>query len=68
MCARLHRKRSRRMRQNWGVGAVTTDHMFIMDYTEGKGWHDPRIIPYGPIELDPFAKCLHYGREVVLKG
>ena len=42
------------MRQNWDLGAVTTDHMFIMDYTEGKGWHDPRIIPYGPIELDPF--------------
>ena len=41
-----------------GFGAVTTDHMFVMDYTEGKGWHDPRIVPYGPIELDPFAKCL----------
>ena len=47
-----------------GFGAVTTDHMFIMNYTEGKGWHDPRIVPYGPIELDPFAKCLHYGQEV----
>ena len=47
-----------------GFGAVTTDHMFLMDYTEGKGWHDPRIVPYGPIELDPFAKCLHYGQEV----
>lgn len=47
-----------------GFGAITTDHMFIMDYTEGKGWHDPRIVPYGPIALDPFAKCLHYGQEV----
>ena len=47
-----------------GFGAVTTDHMFVMDYTEGKGWHDPRIVPYGPIALDPFAKCLHYGQEV----
>ena len=47
-----------------GFGAITTDHMFLMDYTEGKGWHDPRIVPYGPIELDPFAKCLHYGQEV----
>lgn len=28
-----------------GFGAVTTDHMFIMNYTEGKGWHDPRIVP-----------------------
>ena len=27
-------------------------------------WHDPRIVPYGPIELDPAAMCLHYGQEV----
>ena len=41
-----------------------TDHMFLMNYDEGKGWHDPRIVPYGPIELDPAAMCLHYGQEV----
>ena len=29
-----------------------------------RGWHDPRIVPYGPIELDPAAMCLHYGQEV----
>ena len=34
-----------------GFGAVTTDHMFIMNYTEGKGWHDPRIVPYGPLSV-----------------
>ena len=38
--------------------------MFLMNYDEGKGWHDPRIVPYGPIELDPAAMCLHYGQEV----
>jgi branched-chain amino acid aminotransferase len=27
-------------------GNTFSDHMFIMDYTEGKGWHDARIIPY----------------------
>ena len=31
-----------------GFGKYFTDHMFIMDYTEGKGWHDARIVPYGP--------------------
>ena len=33
---------------NLGFGKYFTDHMFIMDYTEGKGWHDGKIIPYGP--------------------
>ena len=46
-----------------GFGNYYTDHMFLMNYDEGKGWHDPRIVPYGPIELDPAAMCLHYGQE-----
>ena len=29
-----------------GFGKYFTDHMFIMDYTEGQGWHDARIEPY----------------------
>ena len=45
-------------------GTLFTDHMFVLDYTEGKGWHDGRIVPYGPIELDPAAMVLHYGQEV----
>lgn len=45
-------------------GRVFTDHMFIMDYTEGKGWHDPRIIPYQPISLDPSSMVFHYGQTV----
>ncbi len=47
---------------NLGFGKYFTDHMFIMDYTEGKGWHDPRIIPYGPLPLDPAIIILHYGQ------
>lgn len=47
-----------------GFGQYYTDHMFLMDYDEGQGWHDPRIVPYGPIALDPAAMCLHYGQEV----
>ena len=47
-----------------GFGSIFTDHMFIMNYDEGEGWHDPRIVPYGPIPLDPAAMCLHYGQEV----
>jgi branched-chain amino acid aminotransferase len=49
---------------NLGFGKIMTDHMFIMDYTEGTGWHGARIVPYGPLELDPAASVLHYGAEV----
>ena len=47
-----------------GFGSIFTDHMFVMNYDEGQGWHDARIVPYGPIELDPSAMCLHYGQTV----
>ena len=47
-----------------GFGKIFSDHMFVMNYDEGQGWHDPRIVPYGPIELMPAAMCLHYGQEV----
>ena len=47
-----------------GFGQYFTDHMFIMDYTEGVGWHDARIVPYAPIELDPAAMVFHYAQEV----
>lgn len=42
-------------------GHVFTDHMFIMDYDAEKGWHDARIVPFGPIELHPGSTILHYG-------
>ena len=47
-----------------GFGEVFTDHMFIMDYAAGEGWHDPRILPYGPLSLDPAAAVLHYAQEM----
>ncbi|NLF44640.1 MAG: branched-chain amino acid aminotransferase [Syntrophomonadaceae bacterium] len=47
---------------NLAFGKHFTDHMFIMDYTEGRGWHDPRIIPYGPLSFDPSTAVLHYGQ------
>jgi len=49
---------------NLGFGQYFTDHMFIMDYTEGKGWHDPRIVPYAPLQLDPSCMVLHYGQAI----
>lgn len=47
-----------------GFGNYYTDHMFAMNYDDGEGWHDARIIPYQPIALDPAAMVLHYGQEV----
>ena len=49
---------------NLGFGDYFSDHMFIMDYTEGKGWHDPRIVPYAPLALDPSTMVLHYGQAI----
>ena len=34
-----------------------------MDYTEGRGWHSPRIEPYHSLELDPAALVFHYAQE-----
>ena len=39
-----------------------TDHMFIMDYDEGQGWHDGRVVPYAPIPIDPASCVLHYAQ------
>ena len=47
-----------------GFGRYFTDHMFIMDYTDGKGWHDARIVPYGPLSLDPACMVFHYAQEM----
>ena len=47
-----------------GFGEVFTDHMFLLDYEEGRGWGDPRIVPYGPIALEPAASVFHYGQEM----
>ena len=47
-----------------GFGKVFTDHMFIMDYSSDKGWHDARIVPFGRISLHPSSTVLHYGAEI----
>ncbi len=46
-----------------GFGQYFSDHMFMYDYTPDKAWYDPRIVPYGPLQLDPAAMVLHYGQE-----
>lgn len=47
-----------------GFGTVFTDHMAIIDYREGTGWHSARIAPRAPIALDPATSVLHYAQEI----
>ena len=47
-----------------GFGKHFTDHMLIMDYEEGRGWYDARIVPFGNISLHPASTVLHYGAEI----
>ena len=47
-----------------GFGQYFTDHMFIMDYTREKGWHDARIVPFGNLSLHPACTVFHYGAEI----
>ncbi|MDR6865878.1 branched-chain amino acid aminotransferase [Microbacterium resistens] len=50
--------------QDPGFGTNFTDHMVDICWSEGGGWHRPRVQPYGPIPLDPAAAVLHYGQEI----
>ncbi len=45
-------------------GTIFTDHMFLMNYETGKGWHDARIVPYQPLSLEPSSMVFHYGQEM----
>jgi branched-chain amino acid aminotransferase len=47
-----------------GFGRIFTDHFFNVKYHSDKGWYDPTVEPYRPLELDPTAMCLHYGQEI----
>jgi len=47
-----------------GFGKTFSDHMFLMEYQEGKGWQNPRIEPYHALSLDPATTVLHYGQEI----
>ena len=50
--------------QKLGFGKIFTDHMFVMNYTEGQGWHDARVVPFQNISLSPAAMVYHYGQEM----
>lgn len=45
-------------------GTRFTDHMVDLCWSVGGGWHRPRVLPYGPLTLDPATAVFHYGQEV----
>jgi branched-chain amino acid aminotransferase len=47
-----------------GFGKVFSDHMFLMEYDVGIGWHSPRIEPYRSLSIDPASPALHYGQQI----
>jgi branched-chain amino acid aminotransferase len=47
-----------------GFGRIFTDHMFLADWTTADGWHQPRVVPYAPLTIDPAAAVLHYGQAL----
>ncbi|SDP06673.1 branched-chain amino acid aminotransferase [Ralstonia sp. 25mfcol4.1] len=53
-----------RLLENPAFGRVFTDHMATIRYTEGKGWHDAKIGPHGPIQFDPSTLVFHYAQEI----
>jgi len=59
-------KKSRREEvdfEHLGFGEVFSDHMLVMDYRDGE-WCEPRIMPYGPMEVYPAMCSLHYGQMI----
>jgi branched-chain amino acid aminotransferase len=50
--------------ENPGFGNHFTDHMFLAEWTPDTGWADARVVPYGPLSLDPATAVLHYAQEI----
>ncbi len=48
---------------NLAFGSIFSDHMLVCDYKNG-AWEAPKIVPYGPLSLEPAAKVFHYGQSI----
>ena len=48
---------------NLEFGTTFSDHMFMARYGGGK-WNEPKIVPYGSIEVFPSMCTLHYGQAI----
>ena len=57
-------KKAKPKDKDLAFGNVFTDHMFVANFEEEKGWYDPRVEPYAPFPLDPATAVLHYGQSL----
>jgi branched-chain amino acid aminotransferase len=53
-----------RLLQDPGFGRVFTDHMVMIKYKEGLGWHDAKVTARAPLTLDPATAVFHYAQEI----
>ncbi|MFH2091906.1 MAG: branched-chain amino acid aminotransferase [Pseudomonadota bacterium] len=61
---RAQTNRTRPEDSKLGFGTVLTDHMFVMEYSQEKGWHNPEIKPYANFSIPPSAMVFHYGQAI----
>ena len=47
-----------------GFGRVFTDHMFMVEWSKNRGWHDAEIVPFANLSIHPASTVLHYGAEI----
>lgn len=48
---------------NLGFGDEFSDHMFVMDYKDGK-WQQPKIVPFQNLTFSPALITLHYSQTI----
>lgn len=61
---RAKEKKTKPDQDKLGFGQYFTDHMFLMDYELGKGWHNARIVPFQNLSISPAAMVFHYAQEM----
>ncbi len=61
---RIDTDRTRPEDSDLGFGQVFTDHMFVMDYSQEKEWHDPKIMPFTDFNISPATMVFHYGQAI----
>ena len=53
-----------RLLANPVFGRVFSDHMVMIRYNETLGWHGAKVMPRGPLSIDPATAVLHYAQEI----
>lgn len=48
---------------NIQFGRIFSDHQYLVDF-DGENWVNPRVVPYGKIEMSPAISAIHYGQAI----